>query len=169
MDGKYPGILALPMWFWSSFGLTFTSRLGLHILLALYELTFYFFLGCYERFAVHVLETKDKRTTLSRSVDLINLMENFQEGFGLFLFIDLALMLFFWLTHCYNAYMSFKVDFVAVLANFLIIVSELVRVVGISFACDRATRKVAKVVMKLEEVKMDLEDGEDRKVMVMEN
>ena len=81
----------------------------LHFLLATYEYFFYRNMPTYESLAKRVLKTEDSRQLLERTKELTVFMENTQNGYGFFLFVDLSLMLLFWLIHTFRAYFSFQV------------------------------------------------------------
>ena len=72
--------------------------------------------------------------------DLIEIMKHFQQCYGLFLLVDLTIMLFYWLTHCYMAYVAFHTSALSFLGSLLVVVAELLRVIAISNTCEHLTR-----------------------------
>ena len=125
----------------SLFGITFTAPLGLHFLLAVYELSFYHIFSYYESFAKNILSTKEVPNIIAHVKDFVVFLDEFQEAFGCFLLVDLALMLFFWLSHCYIAFINSQVSGTALSGSLLVIVSELLRVVSISSTCEHITKR----------------------------
>ena len=83
----------------------------LHFLLATHEYLFYRNMPTFESLAKRVLKTVDPGLLLTRIEELTVLMKNTQDGYGFFLFVDLALMLLFWLIHTFKAYFTFLVNF----------------------------------------------------------
>ena len=95
---------------------------------------------------------------------IASFLNNFQLAFGWLLFVDLSLLLFFWLSHWYMAFVSIKVSALAVAGPILVIIAETWRVIGISTACENITQRSMDVAMKVTEVKIGLTDEKDIKV-----
>ena len=53
-------------------------------------------------------KTEEPHLLLARTRELTVFMENFQNGYGFFLLVDLTLMLLYWLIHTFKAYFTFQ-------------------------------------------------------------
>ena len=80
----------------------------LGFLLATHEYFLYQIILTYKVLAVRVLQTEEANLLLARTRDLTVFMENFQNGYGFFLLVDLTLMLLYWLIHTFKAYFTFQ-------------------------------------------------------------
>ena len=87
----------------------FLIHVPLHSLLASYEFFFYQTLNHFQLLAKRLLNTRDTKTLLVRTSELMTYMENAKDAEEFFLLVDLTLMLFFWLVHTYLAYLTFQV------------------------------------------------------------
>ena len=146
------------------YGLNFTNKLGLDFLLVVYEFYFYNTYFFFDNLTEHVLRTKDTQHLLSLVNDLVSILNNFQETFGWFLFVDLSLLLLFWLSHWFLAAIHIQISALAVAGPVLVILAELARVVGLSCTCERITTRTLQVAMRLQEVKTGLEEQQGVKV-----
>ena len=142
----------------------FTSQLGLNFFLVVYE--FFFYQNCsYSKiFTKRVLTSKETSEILNLANDLVYILSNFQAAFGWFLLVDLALLLLFWLSHWYMAFINIQVSALTVAGPALVILAEMIRVFGISSACENITKMALEVAMKLEELKIGLTDEQEIKV-----
>ena len=163
-EKTYPGSSSLLFTNIVVFGQGFTSQLGLNFFLVVYEFFFYHVFYLLENFTKYVLATKNTALTLSRTNDLVFILANFQEAYGWFLLVDLSLLLFFWLSHWYIAFINIKVSTLAVAGPVLVILAEMLRVIGISSACERITNNALEVAMAVEGLKTDLVDEKEIKV-----
>ena len=80
----------------------------LGFLLATHEYFLYQIILTYKVFAARVLQTEEQTLLLARTRELTVFMENFQNGYGFFLLVDLTLMLLYWLIHTFRAYFTFQ-------------------------------------------------------------
>ena len=80
----------------------------LGFLLATHEYFLYQIILTYKVFAARVLQTEEPHLLLARTRELTVFMENFQNGYGFFLLVDLTLMLLYWLIHTFKAYFTFQ-------------------------------------------------------------
>ena len=87
------------------------GHLPLHFLLAMYENYLYQSFNMFKVMCSWTLNAKDHSTLLERTNILPVLMEAIQGGFGFFIFVDITLMLIYWLLHLYHAYFTFQVCF----------------------------------------------------------
>merc|ERR1712240_388822 len=76
----------------------------LGFLLATHEYFLYQIILTYKVFAARVLQTEEPNLLLARTRELTVFMENFQNGYGFFLLVDLTMMLIYWLIHSFRAY-----------------------------------------------------------------
>ena len=139
-ESLYPGIASCPGFVFLIFGFGFTSQLGLQFILGVQEFFFYHFSTYYRRFSQSVLDSTDDDQTLTMTGDLIEIMKHFQQCYGLFLLVDLTIMLFYWLTHCYMAYVAFHTSALSFLGSLLVVIAEFLRVIAISNTCEHLTR-----------------------------
>ena len=164
MEAKLPGFIQLPLTVFSMYGLGVFSSLGLQFLLSSYEFFFYINMHDFHEIVRILMKTPRKEHIFSKVKNLVVFMENFQECFGIFLLFDLSLMFLYWLIHLYNAYFTFQEGFLAASGSVLIILAELWRVVLISNACQHFTGKTDMVIRKLEELRLTIEDVQERRV-----
>jgi len=80
----------------------------LGFLLATHEYFLYQIILTYKVFAARILQTEEANLLLARTRELTVFMENFQNGYGFFLLVDLTLMLLYWLLHTFKAYFTFQ-------------------------------------------------------------
>ena len=161
---QFPGVSSLPIFNLVMFGNGFTSQLGLHFFLVVYEFFFYQVCSYFEIFTKSVLTSRDTSNILEQTNKLVFILSNFQEAFGWFLLVDLALLLLFWLGHWYFAFINIEVSALAVAGPVLVILAEMFRVFGISSACGNITKMALEVAIRLEELKTGKVDEKEIKV-----
>ena len=164
IEAECPGFSHLPLNVYSMYGRFVLSSLGLQFLLSSYE--FYFYANCHDHNEMvnNLIKTTRKENVFTKVKNMILFMENFQLCFGIFLLFDLSLMFLYWLIHLYRAYFTFQESSLAASGSVLIILAELWRVVLISNACENFTEKAKQVIMKLEEMRVTMENREERRV-----
>ena len=140
------------------FGNGFTSSLGLNFFLVVYEFFFYQICSFFKIFTKYVLASKETSKVFNLANDLVYILSNFQAAFGWFLLVDLALLLLFCLCQWYMAFINIQVSTLTVAGPTLVILAEMLRVFGISSACENITNMVLEVAMKLEELKTGIVD-----------
>ena len=88
----------------------FLGHLPLHFLLAMHEHFMYQEFEIFHAMCSWTLRANNgSKALLERASCLPDLMEAIQGCFGLFVFVDITLMLVYWLLHTYNAYFAFQV------------------------------------------------------------
>ena len=88
----------------------FLSHFPLHLLLAVHEHFLYQELDMFHTMCSSTLRGNNRpKALIERAKVLPALMEAIQGGFGLFLLVDLTLMLVYWLLHTFHAYFTFQV------------------------------------------------------------
>ena len=86
----------------------FLAHLPLHSLLAVYENYLYQYFDMFHSMCAWTLNA-DQDCLLERAQMLPDSMEGVQGGYGLFILVDICLMLLYWLLHTYHAYFTFQV------------------------------------------------------------
>jgi hypothetical protein len=140
------------------------SQLGLQFFLVVYEFYFYYWTNVCSMISKNVLKSLTTKELFHQTSVFIDLLENFQDAYGLFLLADLTIMLLYWLEDLFTSYFTFQTNLMAASGSVIIICAELHRVVSLSLACDTLTRSAWEVIRKLEKANVDIDDRRDSKV-----
>merc|ERR550517_263546 len=97
---------------------------------------------------------------------LPSVMETIQKGGGIFILIDITLMLIYWLLHLYHAYFTFQEGPLPASASALIILAEFSRVFLLSDTSTKFTADAENVIARLEDEKTVAEEEHDKQVLI---
>ena len=90
----------------------FLGHLPLHFLLAMHEHFMYQEFEIFHAMCSWTLRANNgSKALIERAKVLPDLMEAIQGGFGLFLLVDLTLMLVYWLLHTFHAFFTLQVKY----------------------------------------------------------
>merc|ERR550517_356077 len=97
---------------------------------------------------------------------LPSVMETIQKGGGIFILIDITLMLIYWLLHLYHAYFTFQEGLLPASASALIILAEFSRVFLLSDTSTKFTSDAEALIARLEDEKTLPEKEHDKQVLI---